>query len=122
MCTLVFVGYSAIFEKKNEFVLRLNISMNNVSVIPRRNQRFLGIQYCEELAFLAQGHNMVPSVGIESSISRFKVRCSASRPPRSLTSFAVLTKNSRLTRKELNLDKYIQLRFISLVHTDLFHK
>ena len=50
LCSLVFVAYSAIY---------LTNCVNNFSVVPGWNQRFLGItQYCGGLMCLAQGHNV----------------------------------------------------------------
>ena len=66
------------------FVLGLNISVSNFSVMLGWSQRFLGInQYCRESMCLAQGQNMVTPVGMERRTSRFGER-STTTPPCSL--------------------------------------
>ena len=68
------------------FVLKLNVPVNNFSVVSGRSQRFLCVtSNCRELMCLAQGHNTVTHVGIEPSTSRFGTRCSTTTPPRSLS-------------------------------------
>ena len=57
------------------FVLRLDVPVNNFSVMSGRSQL-----YCRELMCLAQGHNTVTLVGIEP----FGVRRSTTTPPCSL--------------------------------------
>ena len=69
------------------FVLRLNVPVNNFSVMSGRSQLFLGLTStvaCRELMCLAQVHNTVTPVGIEPRTSRFGVRRSITTPPRSL--------------------------------------
>ena len=56
------------------FVWRCNILVNNFSVMWGQRHHFLDInQYSWELMCLAQGHNMVPQVGIEHRTSQFRV-------------------------------------------------
>ena len=63
----------------------LNVPVNNFSVMSGRSHRFLDFnQYSRELMCLAQGHNTVTLVEIEPRTSRFGVRRSTTRPPRSL--------------------------------------
>ena len=65
------------------FVLRLNVPVNNFSVMSGRSQRFLGLT-SRELMCLAQGHNTVPLVGIEPKALQFGVQRSTTTPPHSL--------------------------------------
>ena len=59
----------------------IDFPVNNFSVMSGRSHRFLGFnQYSRELMCLAQ----VTLVGIEHRTSRFDVRRSTTRPPRSL--------------------------------------
>ena len=75
---------SLILKKKKKIVLRLNVPVNNFSVMLGRSQFLLGInQYCRELMCLAQGHNTVTPVGIKTRTSRFGVY-SATMPSPSL--------------------------------------
>ena len=65
------------------FVLRLNVPVNNFSVMSGRSHRFLGInKYFRGVKCLAQGHNTA-AVGIEPPTSRSGVRHSTTEPPRS---------------------------------------
>ena len=78
------------------FVLRLNIPVNNFSVMSGRSHRFLGTvinQYFRGEKCLAQRHNMA-AVGFEPPTSRSRVRHSTTEPPRSPVS------NSTPTRVE----------------------
>ena len=60
------------------FILRLNVPVNNFSVLSGRSHRFLGFR---ELMCLAQGHNTVTLEGIKPRTSRFRVQCSTTRQP-----------------------------------------
>ena len=67
------------------FVLRFNVPVNNFSVMSGRSHRFLGFnQYSRESMYLPQGHNTVTLVGIEPRTSRFGLRRSTTKSPRSL--------------------------------------
>ena len=72
------------------FVLRLNVPVNNFSVMSGRSHRFLGSwvinQYFRGVKCLAQGHHTA-AVGIEPPTSRSGVRHSTTEPPRSPMSF-----------------------------------
>ena len=63
-------------------VLRLNVPVNNFSVMSGRSHRFLGNQYFRGVKCLAQGHNTA-AVGFEPRTSRSGVRHSTTEPPRS---------------------------------------
>ena len=64
-------------------MLRLNVPVNNFSVMSGRSHRFLGInQYFRGVKCLAQGHNTA-AVGLEPRTSRSGVRHSTTEPPRS---------------------------------------
>ena len=64
-------------------VLRLNVPVNNFSVMSGRSHRFLVInQYFRGVKCLAQGHNTA-AVGLEPWTSRSGVRHSTTEPPRS---------------------------------------
>ena len=77
-------------------LLRFNVSVNNFSVMSGRSHRFLGLnQYSRELMCLAQGHNTVTLVGIEPRTSRFGVRRSTTRPPRSLIHYTDMLKEMK---------------------------
>ena len=62
------------------FVLRLNVPVNNFSVMSGRSQVIN--QYFRGVKCLAQGHNTA-AVGIEPPTSRSGVRHSTTEPPRS---------------------------------------
>ena len=64
-------------------VLRLNVPVNNFSVMSGRSHRFLVInQYFRGVKCFAQGHNTA-EVGLEPRTSRSGVRHSTTEPPRS---------------------------------------
>ena len=68
-------------------VLRLNVPVNNFSVMSGRSHRFLGNYFRGSLSHnnvkcLAQGHNTA-AVGLEPRTSRSGVRHSTTEPPRS---------------------------------------
>ena len=73
-------------------------------------------QYCRELMCLAQGHNTVPLVGIETRTSRFGVRRSTTTPPRFswLCSFrldlSIVYKKTSINYIPLNPISYILIR------------
>ena len=82
------------------FVLRLNVPVNNFSVMSGRSHRFLVInQYFRGVKCLAQGHNTA-AVGFEPPTSRSGVRHSTTEPPRSQqvmkNNFKVFFKNTPL--------------------------
>ena len=80
---LLSVYVSSYFSFVFLFVLRLNVPVNNFSVMSVINQYFRGVK-C-----LAQGHNTA-AVGIEPPTSRSGVRHSTTEPPRSPISLLVL--------------------------------
>ena len=105
------------------FILRLNVPVNNFSVMSGWSQRFLGInQYCREFMCLAQGHNTVPHVGIKPRTYRSLRRCSTTMPTRSrkLSSVVVKTGYSvRFNQKPLRQVICLQIRVTYLCY--IFH-
>ena len=63
-----------VFPWGGSFVLLFKAPVNNFLAMSRWSQSFLG---------LAQGHKLVPRVGIEPRTSGFGVQCYTTRPPRS---------------------------------------
>ena len=60
------------------FVLRFNVPDNSFTVMSEQSHHFLRInQYSGNLMHLAQGHNLLKTVGNEPSTSRFRVECSS---------------------------------------------
>ena len=76
-------NYVYFFDHSHSFVLRLNVPVNNFSVMSGWSHRFLGInQYFRGVKGLAQGHNTA-AVGFEPPTSRSGVRHSTTELPRS---------------------------------------
>ena len=77
-------------------VLKFNTPVNNFSVMSGWSHHFLDInQHC--MAYMFQGHNKSPFVGIKPKTSRFRAGCSTPMPQSSLQVISYRASRKNLT-------------------------